>query len=560
MSQNQQNTGAGRSSAHNQVLVQAGILATASMIVRIIGLLYRAPLTAIIGDEGNGYYGTAYNIYTIILMVSSYSVPSAVSKLMAQKLAVGEYRNAQRVYSCALIYGLIVGVAGSALLFFGAGLLVPDVAAPVLQVFAPIIFLFGILGSLRGYFQGHGSMVQTSISQILEQLANALVSIGAAWLLMHMVAGADSTRQAQLGAMGSALGTGAGVLIALIFVFMAYRKHRASMQDEIAEDQSELEPYGRLFLETIMVITPFMLSGFILNLTTSLNQTIYYRIMIQMKQMEAIASTTLYGIFSNKAVVISNIPISVATAVSAAIIPGISASFARGDKQETRRKATNATRITAMVAIPSAVGLAIMAKPITMLMFPQMASLDQAALLLALLSVTVVFYSVSTVTNAALQAIGRMNMPLVSAMIALVIQTGVLFLLLIFTDLGIYALVIVSVLYSALIFVVNEFWLKKYLGLKRNYVRIFLQPLGCALIMGGNAWAIYELLSRLLEKIGMERLYFINLFAALPALLVAVVVYAFLLVRLSIKTKENILALPKGKKLVRILKKLHWLH
>ncbi len=403
-------------------------------------------------------------------------------------------------------------------------------------------------------------MVQTSISQILEQLANALVSIGAAWLLMHMVAGADSTRQAQLGAMGSALGTGAGVLIALIFVFMAYRKHRASMQDEIAEDQSELEPYGRLFLETIMVITPFMLSGFILNLTTSLNQTIYYRIMIQMKQMEAIASTTLYGIFSNKAVVISNIPISVATAVSAAIIPGISASFARGDKQETRRKATNATRITAMVAIPSAVGLAIMAKPITMLMFPQMASLDQAALLLALLSVTVVFYSVSTVTNAALQAIGRMNMPLVSAMIALVIQTGVLFLLLIFTDLGIYALVIVSVLYSALIFVVNEFWLKKYLGLKRNYVRIFLQPLGCALIMGGNAWAIYELLSRLLEKIGMERLYFINLFAALPALLVAVVVYAFLLVRLSIMTKENILALPKGKKLVRILKKLHWLH
>ena len=162
------------------VLVQAGILAMASMIVRVIGLLYRAPLTAIIGDEGNGYYGTAYNIYTIILMVSSYSMPSAISKLMAQKLAVGEYRNANRVFRCALAYGVLVGLVGSGLLFFGARFLVPDVAVCVLQVFAPTVFLFGILGSMRGYFQARGSMVPTSVSQILEQLANAVVSIAAA--------------------------------------------------------------------------------------------------------------------------------------------------------------------------------------------------------------------------------------------------------------------------------------------------------------------------------------------------------------------------------------------
>ena len=156
------------------VLVQAGILAAASMIVRIVGLLYRAPLTAIIGDEGNGYYGTAYNIYTIILMVSSYSIPSAISKLIAQKRAVGEYKNAHRVFLCAVLYGLGVGFLGSALLYFGAGALVPAVAVPVLRVFAPTIIFFGILAALRGYFQGHGSMVQTSVSQILEQLANAV--------------------------------------------------------------------------------------------------------------------------------------------------------------------------------------------------------------------------------------------------------------------------------------------------------------------------------------------------------------------------------------------------
>ena len=147
------------------------------MIVRIIGLLYRAPLTAIIGDEGNGYYGTAYNIYTILLMISSYSIPSAVSKLMAQKLAVGENGNAQRIFHCALFYGLIVGVGASALLFFGAGLLVPRVAENVLRVFAPTVFLFGILAALDGTWLNHNiALIVNDCVELLggqsQQIAN----------------------------------------------------------------------------------------------------------------------------------------------------------------------------------------------------------------------------------------------------------------------------------------------------------------------------------------------------------------------------------------------------
>ena len=276
------------------VLVQAGILAMASMIVRVIGLLYRAPLTAIIGDEGNGYYGTAYNIYTIILMVSSYSMPSAISKLMAQKLAVGEYRNANRVFRCALMYGVLVGLVGSGLLFFGARFLVPDVAVCVLQVFAPTVFLFGILGSMRGYFQARGSMVPTSVSQILEQLANAVVSIAAAWLLMQTAVGADPTRRAQLGAMGSALGTGAGVLIALLFMVFCFRRSKEGRTAEILSDATGKEEKYRIFLrDTILVITPFMLSGVIMNLTTSLNQTIYMRMLIDLKGAGENATTNL---------------------------------------------------------------------------------------------------------------------------------------------------------------------------------------------------------------------------------------------------------------------------
>ena len=542
--------------------MQAGILAMASMIVRVIGLLYRAPLTAIIGDEGNGYYGTAYNIYTIILMVSSYSMPSAISKLMAQKLAVGEYRNANRVFRCALTYGVLVGVVGSGLLFFGARFLVPDVAVCVLQVFAPTVFLFGILGSMRGYFQARGSMVPTSVSQILEQLANAVVSIAAAWLLMQTAVGADPTRRAQLGAMGSALGTGAGVLIALLFMVFCFRRSKEGRKAEILSDATGKEEKYRIFLrDTILVITPFMLSGVIMNLTTSLNQTIYMRMLIDLKGAGETATTTLYGIFSNKAVVISNIPISIATAVSSAIIPGISAAYARRDETGARRQVGNAIRITSIIAIPSAVGLAVLARPITMLMFPQMESLELASSLLSLLAVTVIFYSISTITNAALQSIGRMNLPLVSAGIALVVQTVVLVLLLRFTDLDVRALVLVSILYSVMIFAVNQYYLRRFLGIRQDVRRDYLQPLVCAALMGAAAKAVYYLVSMAAEPVENlpKGFYFRNLAATAAALLAAVLVYGYTMVRSGTIRRKDLLSMPKGQLLVRLMEKLHWL-
>lgn len=542
--------------------MQAGILAMASMIVRVIGLLYRAPLTAIIGDEGNGYYGTAYNIYTIILMVSSYSMPSAISKLMAQKLAVGEYRNANRVFRCALTYGVLVGLVGSGLLFFGARFLVPNVAVCVLQVFAPTVFLFGILGSMRGYFQARGSMVPTSVSQILEQLANAVVSIAAAWLLMQTAVGADPTRRAQLGAMGSALGTGAGVLIALLFMIFCFRRSKEGRKAEILSDATGKEEKYRIFLrDTVLVITPFMLSGVIMNLTTSLNQTIYMRMLIDLKGAGEIATTTLYGIFSNKAVVISNIPISIATAVSSAIIPGISAAYARRDETGARRQVGNAIRITSIIATPSAVGLAVLARPITMLMFPQMESLELASSLLSLLAVTVIFYSISTITNAALQSIGKMNLPLVSAGIALVVQTVVLVLLLRFTDLDVRALVLVSILYSVMIFAVNQYYLRRFLGIRQDVRRDYLQPLVCAALMGAAAKAVYYLVSMAAEPVENlpKGFYFRNLAATAAALLAAVLVYGYTMVRSGTVRRKDLLSMPKGQSLVRLMEKLHWL-
>lgn len=174
-------------------IFQAGILAAAGIIVRIIGILYRSPLVMVIGDEGNGYYNSAYVIYTIILLVSSYSIPSAISKVIAARLGLGQYRNAHKLFWGSLIYVTVMGGIGSAVCFFFADRLVGTNSAQVLQIFAPTIFLSGFLGTLRGYFQAHRTMKYTSYSQIIEQIINAAVSIGAAYIFVKLLAGLDDT-------------------------------------------------------------------------------------------------------------------------------------------------------------------------------------------------------------------------------------------------------------------------------------------------------------------------------------------------------------------------------
>lgn len=542
-------------------VIQAGILALSGIIVRIIGLLYRSPLTSIIGDEGNGYYSYAYNIYAIILLISSYSIPSALSKVLAQRLTFKEYRNAHKVFQCALIYVVVVGGGASLVAFFAAPYLVGTNSVRVLRVFAPTIFLSGLVGVLRGYFQAYGSMVQTSISQILEQIINAVVSVGAAWYLIAHVAGtgADDTTRAIYGAMGGALGTGAGVVTALLFMVWVYVLNMPGMKRRMERDHKAEESRKEIFRVILSIVTPFILSTFIYNLSTSLNQTIYERFYTNVRGMAESEVATLYGIYSGKAVVISNIPIAMASAMCSAVIPTVAASFARGEKKETRRNVKKAVKVTMLIAIPCAVGLGVLARPVTQLLFWQKNSLNTASNVLAALSVTVIFYCLSTLTNGVLQGIGKVTIPVRNAAIALVLQTGTLSVLLYFTDLNLYALVIAAIVYSLSMCVMNQLAVRKYLKYKQEMFRTFWLPLVSAAIMGAVAWLVYQGVSLLAGFALAEGSYLRNLIAAGAAILVAVVVYAFCVIRFKAVTREELQTMPKGAAIVRVAQKLHLL-
>lgn len=542
----------GNNKKSNSFVMQAGILAAAGIICKVIGILYRSPLAAVIGDEGNGYYSSAYEIYTIILLVSSYSIPSAISKVIAQRLALREYRNVQKIFRCAIGYVVVVGGLASLFTFFGAGILVGGNSVPVLRIFAPTIFFSGLLGVLRGYFQAHGTMVPTSFSQIVEQILNAVVSILAAFLLIKAVAGKDTTTQAVFGASGSAIGTGAGVLIALLFMFGIFLLNREYINQKTKRDRSsQLLTTGEVYKIIITMVTPVILSTFIYNCNTSLNLTIYTRIMEHVKGLSEVEAYTQYGLFSGKAKQIANIPIAIASAMSSAMIPGISGSFAQGDIAGTNRRIGTAIKTTMFLSIPSAVGLAVLAKPVTLLLYPQKASVDTVSWLLAALSISVVFYALSTISNAVLQGIGKVNLPVVNAAVALVIQTVVLVPLLLATDLGLFSLVIATVLYSLLMCILNGFSVRKELKYRQEIIKTFLLPGWSAVIMGAAAFGVYH---------GLYLLIHINVICLAAAILVAVPIYFVLTIKLGAVGRKDLLALPKGALLVRAAEKCRLIH
>ncbi|MBD5508904.1 MAG: polysaccharide biosynthesis protein [Lachnospiraceae bacterium] len=536
----------------NTFVFQAGILAAAGMLVKVISLIYRSPLLSIIGIEGNGYYSAAINIYTIILLISSYSIPSAISKVIAQRLAFKEYKNAQKVFVCALLYVLVVGGIASILTFVGAPYLVrknPN-AVVALRVLAPTIFFSGFLGVFRGFFQAHGSMLHTSISQVLEQILNASVSIGAAKLLISLASEDDLTGRAIYGSAGSALGTGAGVLIGLLFMFGMYRLNSGIIKKRVERDRTRHEEtYREIFKVIFTIVTPFILSTFIYNCTTVVNMTIYYHVM-DFKKVDAVLASNHYGIFATQAVAVVNIPVAIASAMSSAIIPNVAASYVRGTLTQTRKQATRAVQMTMLIAIPAAVGMAVLPKPIMQFIFPQKESLDIASGLLAALAITIVLYSLSTLTNAILQGIGKVNTPVIHAAIALVVQVAGMIALLLYTDLDLYALAMANIIYSLVVCVLNQLSVRKHLDYRMDVMKLFVKPGFAAAVMGAAAFGIYH---------GLMLLLPVSRVVLLIAIGVGVCVYASILLMIGGVEEEELLAFPKGMMLVAIAKKLHLL-
>ena len=532
---------------NNTLVKNATFLMVAALISTIIGMLYKSPLTTLIGRESFACFQFAQNAYFILLMIASFSIPQAVSKIMSERIAFKRYRDAQRVFKGALLYAVIAGGIAALVCIFGASILVPDNMANArlaLQMLAPTIFVSGILGVFRGYFQAYRNMLPTSISQILEQIAVATVALLASGFMVRHFANAGEDTLQRWSAAGATMGTGAGVCTAFLFMFFVYRVNHKTIAKKIKNDRVSVNESYRSIMKIILLIAaPIILSAFIYNVNGYINGVMYTSILGWKGVPNSLVKQNYaeYGFFMT----LINIPLTLASTAPTSMMPEVSAQYAIGDLEETKRKIDQATWIAMLISIPASVGLAALAQPVTRLIFPSTEGV--AGQLMVIGVITVILNSTSNISNGVLQAIGKANIPMINAAISLGVDIVFLALVLVFTNMGIYAVVLAMVVYALVMCVLNDRALKKYLGYKNPWRSAYFVPILASIPMGIVAVVVYKLVYVVIGS---------NFISLIPSIALAMVVYFVGYLVVAKPKKEDLAALPGGTRLAQAAQKL----
>ncbi len=535
------------------LVVQGSILAIAGILCRVIGLARRVPLQNIIGDIGNGYYSAAYEFYAIILILSSYSLPSAVSKLIAQRQTRGQYKKMQKVFKGAILFALISGGLFSLAVFifadfFAKTLMGEAMSTMALRVLAPTIFIVALMAVFRGYFQGLGIMHFTAISQILEQIVLVVVSLSAAKILFGVGSKYGDLMMNQnygsaLGAAGATIGCGVGALAGLLLMIYFYLHNKNAIDKRVLTDTSKNRD---TFLDILILIArtavPMILCSTMYNICGVVDQSVFNHYMIKIGEEEI--KSFYWGVYSGKYKILIMLPIALANAMCSAIIPSLTASIENKDYVSARSKMATVIRVTMIISIPSAFGLAILGKSIITLLFS--GEINLAAIMLMYGSISVVFFSLSTLGNGILQGLNRLKTPVLNSFIAFVIHFLALLLMLYVFKWGIHSVVIANLLFALIVSALNHFAIYRTIAYKQELKQTFLIPLISATIMGIFTFLTYFVISRFAH-------YVIALFVSI---FVSIIIYFTALVLLKGVNEYDLSLIPMGAKIYSALHKI----
>lgn len=529
------------------IIKQGTILAAASVISRIIGMLYRSPMAAVIGDKGNGLYSFAFEIYSIALILSSYSMPLAVSKLLSARFAKKEYKNADKIYKFAYIFAAVSGMVMALILFFGAGTIErlsghEGLALP-LKVLAPTVFVVALAGTIRGFFQSRNTMMPTAVSQLAEQIINAIVSIVAAVILVRFAA--NEFDKARYGAAGGTIGTLFGALSSLMFLIFLFVIYKPRMKKHLSHDKVGVTVSNEEVLKLIVAtIVPVILS-----------QTVYQSIGVVDGFMfgnlyKGSDSTALYGIYSSKYRLMVNVPNAISSALASSMIPSLVSLYTLKNFVEFRARLKTSVKFNMIIAFPCAFGISALSGMIMKLLFPTTDTVISGRMLMYG-SVAVLFYALSTVTNAALQGMDRMRLPVRHAAISLLIHIPLMVILLKFTKLGAHALVIGNIIYPLIVCALNWASVARYANYRQEVKTTFIIPLLASSVM----WIETFCLSRLMAKVFPVN-YVTNALITIICIVNACLVYFIMLFVLKGVTREELKEFPMGGRMAKFADKL----
>lgn len=536
------------SEGKNQTFVKQGvILAVAALLVRFIGFIYRLPLTRMIGDEGNGIYSQAWQIYNFFLILSAAGMPSAISKLVSERVSLGRRDEAHRVFKVALAVSVVLGAVCMGILFFGATPITNAMGNPrsyySLIALSPTVFIVAIMAVFRGYFMGLGTAVPTSVSQVVEQIFNAVFSVVLAWAFM----GLAFEDNLAMGAAGGTAGSGVGAVFGLLAVIVFYYKSKRDINKNAAAaardntGQSKQSTAG-IVIEIIRTSLPIIIGMAVFSFTSLIDMTMVTN-RLQAGGFSANEALSLYGQLSGKYTVIITLPISVATALAAAVIPSISSSKALKDSAAVENKIKTALRLTMLICIPAAVGIGVMGVPIIQMLFGKN---QEGGMLLQIGAINIVFMALNQILTGPLQATGNVRIPVIAALFGSAIKILLNYTLVAIPAINVNGAVIGTMCCYIAASFINWRMLRKKTGARLDFIKLMLKPVFSAIIMGVVCFFGYKLL----RFMGLG-----NTVSAVCVIVVGVTVYVVTLMIVKGVEKGDVRLMPMGNRLADFMER-----
>ena len=515
------------------------LLAAATAIVKIIGAIYKIPLNAIIGKQGFSYYSTAYEIYNVLLMISTAGLPVAMSRMISQANALGNYNQVRRIFSTARTIFLSLGLAGTLLMTLFCRQLAafqnqPDAWAAI-GCLGPCVLLICVMSTFRGYFQGQSNMIPTSVSQVIEAIVKLIVGMVAALALLKL------TSQVSLAAGGAILGVTASCLVSAFYLYNCFRK----AYKVLPADDEPVDSFGTTAKALLAIAIPITIGSAGLQMLTMLETKIYMGRLLALgySQLEADTMRGIYGMTQT----IFNMPCSFIPAITISIIPAITARLTVKDGQGAKATEESAARVTGIICMPCAIGLAVVAEPVTALLGGyEGANLALAAKLMTVLGLCIMFNAVVLLTNAMMQAHGHVNVPVINMFVGGFAKLAIVYMLTGNPDINILGTPIGTAACYLIITVLNLISMKRCVPEPPAILRNLARPFLAAAIMGVFAWGAWFVLKTI---VGITS----NLILCALPVMVGVVVYCVAVVALRCITREDCLLLPKGAKIAKLL-------
>ena len=514
------------------------------IIVKLVGIIYKVYLTNRegFGDTGNAIYNGGYQIYSLLLLISSIGIPNAISKLVSERVSVNDYKGANRVFKIALAILGLIGTIGTLILFFGADFIaskfldIPE-SAITLKILSPSILLVAISSVIRGYFNGRSEMTATARSQAFEQILKTIFTVVVVEIAAHL-----TSNDVVSMAAGATAATTLSVTGSFIYICQFYFNKRKMFKQELKQTENYKEEGIKTIIKKILVISiPASLTSIVTSINKIIDSVTVVRGLKKITSEEN--AKTLYGILSGKVDTLTALPLAFTIAFATALVPGISTAKAKGDKEAIIKRIKSSYLLTILIGLPCAFGLIVFAEPILNLVFP---NASNGATILQASALVIVFTTAAQTLSGSLQGLGNYRTSVIGLVAGVIVKTILNILIIPIEGIGIYGVAFSSIVCHFISFTIEMVTLKKMTKIKFKFTKFYGKPLLATIIMSVLSYGSYLLLNMFIP----------GRVATVIAILLAVIIYAIAVIALNILSEDEIKDLPKGDKIYNILAKI----